>query len=248
MDLKLSWKYALAFFALNDVISELHEQSHMTTNWLIYGCFGPRDFNNVHGCAGMDGFALAAGIAGPLFSYLVMWAGVWVLMRAATASAPSIGFTLVFAPLPFARIFTALMGGGDERGFVAKLLEGAVTVPQSRWLAVAMTLLFCGPPIYFAWRALSNQRRGAIIAGFCVVPLLVIFAYKFVVLNGLLARGVLAEPVIFGTPALVVVVFVLALVATVVWRPWLQGLERQPVVPAQAGTDAGPLAAGPVAD
>jgi hypothetical protein len=223
--LKISWKYVVAFFALNNVISELHEQSHIQANWLINACYGPRDFNLVNACAGMPNLALMAAFAGPMFSYLVMWAGVAVLMRAAGSAGRSIGFTLVFAPLPFARIFTALVGGGDERGVVARLLEGVATLPQARWLAVAMTLAFCAPPIWIAWRDLANKHRTWLVAGFCVVPLLVIYAYKFTLLNGLLARGVLAEPVYFGTPAFVQVFFALTLVLVLVGWPWLRRLE-----------------------
>jgi hypothetical protein len=235
VQLKIGWKYVAAFFALNNVISELHEQSHIQTNQLINSCYGPRDFNLVHACAGMSELALPAAFAGPLFSYLVMWIGTRILLRAMTPAGRSIGFTLVFAPLPFARIFTALMGGGDERGVVARLLEGVATLPQARWLAVAMTLLFCGPPIYFAWRALTNKHRGWLVAGFCVVPLLVIYAYKFMLLNGLLARGVLAEPVFLGTPAFVLVFFALTMVVVLAGWPWLQRLDQSNGVGAVPG-------------
>jgi hypothetical protein len=238
MHLQISWKYAVAFFALNNVISELHEQSHIQTNWLINSCYGPRDFNLVQACAGMPNLALMAAFAGPLFSYLVMWAGVVVLMRAASSAGRSIGFTLVFAPLPFARIFTALMGGGDERGVVARLLEGAVTLPQARWLAVAMTLAFCAPPIYIAWRALANKHRTWLVAGFCVVPLLVIYAYKFTLLNGLLARGMLAEPVFFGTPAFVQVFFAFTLAVVLVGWTSLRRLDSTDEVEAVAAQPA----------
>ena len=45
MRLHIGWKYVLGFLALNGMVSELHEQAHMTTGRIVHGCYGPRDFN-----------------------------------------------------------------------------------------------------------------------------------------------------------------------------------------------------------
>jgi hypothetical protein len=209
-----------AFFALNGVVSELHEQAHITTGRLVHGCYGPRDFNNWQECAASS--VPLASMAGPVFSYIVMWLGAWLLARAATPARRALGFALVFSPLPFARVFTVLMGGGDEKIFLTAFAGDAVPPGVLRACALALTLLFCAPPVWMAWRALDNRHRGWIVAGFCVVPLLVIWVYKFKVLNGLLLQGVLATPVILGTPAFVLLVFALMLLATMLTWRWLQ--------------------------
>lgn len=228
MQLKIGWKYVLAFLAFNGVISELHEQAHITTGRFITGCYGERDFNVWQSCTqGADAFPFAAPMAGPLFSYLVMWIGVWLLMRAATPAGRSIGFSLVFAPLPFARVFTAVMGGGDEKIFLMRVFGEAIPPGVLRLLAIAITLAFCAPPVIAAWRAIDNLRRTWYIAGFCVLPLLVIWVYKLKFLNGLLLQGVLTTPVVIGTPAFVLVVFAGMLVATALMWPWLQCLEAE---------------------
>lgn len=229
MYLRINWKYAAAFLALNGVVSELHEQAHITTGRLISGCYGPRDFNVWEGCAtGSPALPFAAPLAGPLFSYIVMWLGAWLLLRARTAAGRSAGFSLVFAPLPFARVFTALMGGGDERMVLARLLGDAVGSGTLRGLAIVLALAFCAPPVIVAWRALSNRHRGWYVAGFCVLPLIAIWAYKFKLLNTLLAHGVLASPVLIGTPALVLVVFAAMCTLALLWKPWLEQLEQRP--------------------
>ncbi|HWJ95080.1 MAG TPA: hypothetical protein VNT33_10175 [Telluria sp.] len=229
MHLRISWKYVAAFLVLNGVVSELHEQAHITTGRLISGCYGPRDFNVWEGCAsGSAALPFAAPLAGPLFSYLVMWWGAWLLLRGRSAAMRSVGFSLVFAPLPFARVFTALMGGGDERMVLARLLGDALGSGALRWLAVMLALAFCAPPVVAAWRALSNRHRGWYVAGFCVLPLIVIWIYKFKLLNTLLADGLLADPVLLGTPALVLVVFAGMCALTVLWKPWLEQLEARP--------------------
>ncbi|MGZ3183158.1 MAG: hypothetical protein ACXU8N_12020 [Telluria sp.] len=217
MELRVGAKYAVAFLALNGVISELHEQAHITTGRLVTGCYGPRDFNVWESCAaGHDPLPWAAPLAGPLFSYLVMWFGIWLLRAASGSTARALGFALVFAPLPFARIFTAALGGGDEKIFLTILGVG-----QARWLALAVTLLACGLPVCLAWRALANRGRTWIVAGLCVLPLLAIWVYKLKGLNTLLQQGVLAEPIALGSPAFVLVVFALMLGATLLTWRWL---------------------------
>jgi hypothetical protein len=229
MELKIGWKYLVGFLALNGVISELHEQAHITTGRLITGCYGERDFNTWQGCSeGSQALPFAAPLAGPLLSYAVMWIGAWLLARSATAAGRSIGFSLIFAPLPFARVFTAVMGGGDEKIFLMRLSGEALPPGAAHWLAAAMALLFCAPPVYAAWRATANRHRGWYIAAFCVLPLLVIWAYKLQLLNRLLQQGVLATPVAFGTPAFVLIVFGAFLVTTVLCWRWLQRVEGEP--------------------
>jgi hypothetical protein len=94
-----------------------------------------------------------------------------------------------------------------------------------RWCALALALACCAPPVWMAWRALANRRRGWIVAGFCVLPLLVIWVYKLKLLNALLLQGVLEYPVVIGTPAFVLAVFAFMVAATgLTWR-WLQTLD-----------------------
>lgn len=220
MRLHMTWKYPLAFLALNGVISELHEQAHITTGRIVHGCYGPRDFNVWQTCAeGVQQLPFAASLAGPLFSYAVMWLGVWLLLRGATLQSRSIGFSLIFAPTPFARILTAVMGGGDEKVFFATLAGDALAPASVRVLALVMVLVFCVPPVVIAWRSIENRWRTWIVAGFCVLPLIAVMAYKFRFLNGLLHDGVLATPVIIGTQPLVLLVFGAMLLVTVaMWR------------------------------
>ena len=228
MRLHIGWKYVLGFLALNGIVSELHEQAHMTTGRIVHGCYGPRDFNVWQTCAnGADALPFAASLAGPLFSYAVMWLGVWLLLGAGTAARKSIGFTLIFAPLPFARIFTALAGGGDEKVFMMSVAGDALTPAAARLLALAMVLLFCVPPVVVAWRAVENRWHAAYIAGFCILPMVVVMAYKFKFLNGLLHDGVLATPAVIGTPPLVLVVFAAMAVLTAALWDSLKGLATR---------------------
>jgi len=231
MKIRITWQYFIAFFALNGVISELHEQAHINVGRLVHGCYGPRDFNNWNSCAtGSQSLPWAAPLAGPLFSYFVMWLGVWMLGRARTIAQKSLAFSIIFAPLPFARIFTAAMGGGDEKILMTRIFLG---MPEgvARWLALALTLAICLPPIVIACRALSNRLRVWYVAGFCIVPLIVIWCYKLKFLNGLLLQGLFAEPSILGTPLFVHIVFGIMLATVIAMRGWLQRIDgRLPLI------------------
>ena len=206
MRVRITWRYLLAFFALTLLLGEAHEQAHITTGRIVCGGYGPRDFNAWRTSAECvrPHLALLATTTGPLFSYAVMWLGAWLLARGGSAARRAVGFSLVFGALPFARVFTALMGGGDEGVVLRRLLGGELSRESIRWVTVALVLACCAPPVVIAYRNMRNRFRALYVAGFCVLPLLILGVYVFMFLNGLLARGVWATPPIAGTPPLVV--------------------------------------------
>jgi hypothetical protein len=114
MNVNITWSYAVVFFALNMIMGELHEQAHITTGFLVCGCYGPRDFNVWSTCdqCAHPSLAILATLAGPLFSCTLMWLGAIFFCKSNNKLKQSFGFSLVFANLPFARIFTALNGWG----------------------------------------------------------------------------------------------------------------------------------------
>ena len=65
--------------------------------------------------------------AGPALSYFMMWLGAWVVWR---GRRPLLGLALVVAYVPFLRLLTAVMGGGDE-GVLMRLWSPM----HARWLA-----------------------------------------------------------------------------------------------------------------
>ncbi|HEY5800384.1 MAG TPA: hypothetical protein VIT92_09185 [Burkholderiaceae bacterium] len=227
MHLKLTWKYLLAWYALSEVLSELHEQAHITTGYLLAGCYGPRNFNVWQLCAENPPLpAFLPSLAGPLFSYLVFWLGAWLMTRPHTAGSRRriIGFSLTLAALPFARIFTSAMGGGDEKTVL--MLMGLDPL-LARWSAFAVVLVMCGVPIIVAARTLNNRRRALIVAGFCILPLPVIMLWKFKFLNSLLGTGHGAQNAAFGAPAFVLGYVALCAVGLLLMRRWLLAGDPQ---------------------
>lgn len=229
LNIKISLKYLAALFPLTIISGELHEQVHITTGRIICGGYGPRDFNawqTAADCA-QPSLAFLATMVGPLFSYLVMWLGAFLLLKAKSLNYKAIGFTLIFAPLPFARVFTVAMGGGDEKVVLRRFLEGDFSPATIKIFAFLLVSLFCVPPVLIALRSIKNRFSLLYVIGFCVLPLIILGAYVLTFLNSLLASGFLSEVSILGTPNLVIAHFLLMAVLLFFNRRWLFELNSE---------------------
>ena len=115
MKLKLTAIYVLTFLALTFLMHEVHEIAHTTVGRIICGCWGQRDFNVWGVCDTCNSpLAIVATLAGPLFTFLMIWYGTTFLKDNNSNAEKSFGFSLIFANLPFARLLTSILGGGDE--------------------------------------------------------------------------------------------------------------------------------------
>src|SRR5258708_14806374 len=126
MKIKLTPVYFLCFFSLVFLIHEIHDWAHFILSASYCGCLGNRAFDSWSVCntcvTSAYGLALAT-LAGPLVNYIMIWSG-WALMHAENPSEKqSIGFSMVFAALPFPRMMGALAGGGDETSALRQLFQ-----------------------------------------------------------------------------------------------------------------------------
>ncbi len=199
LHLKINWKFLFALFTLMLCTGELHEQVHIQTGRIVCGGYGERDFNawkTAADCAA-PAWRFLSTLVGPLFSFAVMWTGAFLLTKARSLSYKTIGFALIFAPLPFARIFTALMGGGDEKTVLVALFKDEFNLGTIKVAAAVIVSLICLPPLFIAFRHLKNRFAILYVIGFSVLPLVVLGLYIFKFLNPLLANGVYL-PRLFG--------------------------------------------------
>ncbi|UOG75127.1 hypothetical protein MTX78_00680 [Hymenobacter tibetensis] len=202
MKLTLTWSSLLAFVALLFFLGEAHELVHTGLGRLLCGGWGQRDFNVwtlCDTCAVGRPWNLAATFAGPIFTFAVGWWGYFLLDSRNHASKQAVGFALVFATLPFARILGALMGGNDEVYALSKLLPYAVAWP----LGAVLVLLATVPPLVRAYTVLLSPRRIWMWLAFFLLPTVVVFVVVLGALNSLLASGFLATYWILGSPILV---------------------------------------------
>ena len=202
-EIKLTLKNSIAFLALLFIMHEAHEIAHTAIGRLLCGCWGERDFN-VWGvcdhCAVSQDLEFIATLAGPLFSFLMIWWGASLLKQTNTTSQKSIGYALIFANLPFARILTAVaMGGGDEVYTLKHFMENDTLA----WvLGSILIVLICAYPLYKAYTAITRRR----LLWFLLFFIAPTFIDLFIVLGGMnkiLNNGILATYWILGSPILV---------------------------------------------
>jgi hypothetical protein len=197
MRIVFTWRSLAAFVALLFCLSEAHELVHTGLGRLLCGCWGTRDFNVwslCAACAHQPLQNLAATLSGPLFSFALMWVGYWLMAPGRSGAQWSLGFALVFATIPFARILGAVfMGGNDEVYALSKVMPY-----YPAWaLGGAAVLLATGPPLVRAYATLHPRGRLWVFLGFFL------FLVVLGALNSLLANGFLATYWILGSPLLV---------------------------------------------
>lgn len=203
MKLQLNIRNLVAFFLFAMFMGEAHEIAHFVIGKIICGCWPEyRDFNAwriCQSCKASNPNWYWPTAAGPIFSMTLAWTGMFML-KDNQSGKQSLGFFLIWANVPQARIMTVFMDGGDEMLVLRNLTMNTSAESYFRYLAYAVVLIMALPPIVASFRAIRNQRRWLYNLGFMILPLVIIGAYGFVFLNELLERGLLSEVWIMGTP------------------------------------------------
>jgi hypothetical protein len=219
--MKISTRYAISFLLLLIVMMELHEILHITTGKILCGCWGPRDFNVwalCEGCKETQPLWWIATAAGPLFSFALMWLGM-VWLGSDNPNMKALGFSFIFSNIPFGRMTTVMMGGGDEMVVVRNFMGEGFTRTEKIIVGSIMVMLLGAPPIVMAWREIQNRNRWLIFLGFLTAPLLFLLLYTLNGLNAILEAGFLAEDWIMGTPLLITLHTALAAILLVLsWK------------------------------
>lgn len=226
MPLKLNAKFIIAFLTLTFVMHEAHEIVHTSIGRLICGCWGERDFN-VWGlcgdCSEEKPYSIIATFAGPIFTFGMIWLGASWLGQNRTNKEKTLGFSLLFANMPFARILTAAFGGGDEVYGLNKILENH----QLAWIiGLGLLLLISFYPLYKAYHFIENKYKIGWFLLFLLVPVFIDLLVVLGLMNTLLQKGILSNYWILGSPVLVTVWTVSVLVIFLVARKGIYTLEK----------------------
>ncbi|HEX6590244.1 MAG TPA: hypothetical protein VF039_14655 [Longimicrobiales bacterium] len=178
-----------------------HELVHHLVARATCGAWGTMTFSTFELATGCEpaGPVLLATLAGPVLTYLMMYAGAALILRGRTLA----GVTLVLANLPLARLVTVLMRGGDEMVLGRAWIGGDAAWP----VLLALTIALLAGPVALAWRAIANRRRAALFAALLVLPLFVDVLVKRVLLARLLDSWPAA---VGGVPLLFVVAMAVA--------------------------------------
>ncbi|MEP6952406.1 MAG: hypothetical protein ABI863_24145 [Ginsengibacter sp.] len=228
MNIRLSFSYVITFLLLLIVMLEFHESVHIVVGRFICGCWGTRDFNAWSLCDGCDkrhSFSWIATLAGPLFSFGLMWLGMaW--LSSANSKKKALGFSLIFSNIPFGRISQVMMGSGDEMTVMRSVFKNNFSDAQMILICSVIVLGLGLPPIIKAFRTLTNRLSWLYILGFLAVPLLFLLIYILTFLNFFLNKGFLSATWIMGTPLLITLHTGIALIFLILFRKSLFSINR----------------------
>ena len=217
MKLKLNFKFIIAFMALTFVLGEAHEIVHTTVGRIICGCWGQRDFNNWGICESCTTpLALWATVAGPVFTFIVIWIGYRMIKKNESDNSKVLGFLLIFASLPFARILNAILGVGDEIMVLTNLLDNHTMAWIIGFVGIVLITIF---PLVQAYRIVENKNKIGWFLLFFLIPTVVYILIILGVMNTLLNNQVLSEYWILGSPKLVTIwTFGVVILLLLTWK------------------------------
>ena len=199
MKIDLNWRFCLALLAAIFVFGELHELAHLTVAYLVCGAPGHQtDFNLWTLCesCNTNPHAYVATLAGPVFSYVLMWTGFF-LLRSKNSEKWQTGAVLVLSNIPFARIFTAAIGGGDETTVLRTLfVDQNVLLLKIIGFLIVFALAF--PPLLMIWRRMTREHRFLRVFAVAALPLPIMMMYEFKLLGRVLQSGFLSEAHFLG--------------------------------------------------
>jgi len=171
-----------------------------------------------------------------------MWLGAIWFSRSSNISRRALGFSIVFANLPFARLFTALIGGGDEKVVLQQLPGMDLSSLYPKIAAVLIVGLLAIPPVVWLYRNLANKMRGWIIAAFLVLPLIYGMLYHHMFLNYLLHKGIGAGITIMGTPDIIIIHTLVMLLMVLLFRKALTNAFASTTSGSEAARSGGEIA------
>ena len=230
MKITLTKKNTTALLFLSFVMQETHEIAHTSVGRFICGCWGKRNFNVwtvCKGCSSEQPLSILATVAGPVYSFLVIWTGFYLLTKA-PAKLKSIGLAFVVSTMPFSRILTPIFGGGDEVLVLKKLWNNHTLA----WIvSVIIVLSLTIPPVIKIWNTIDNRRKPLWMAGLIFVPFLMTGVVVFGIFQTLLLdNGFLKEYWVLGSPMLVTVWLIFCVAVCLIFGRSLTTL-LQPTAP-----------------
>lgn len=216
MKIKITFKFIVAFLALTFVMLELHEIVHTTVGRIICGCWGERDFNAWEICESCRNSKLAwlSTLAGPIFTFIMIWIGSSYLKISNTNQQKSLGIALIFSNTPFGRILNPFLKSGDEVTLMHKLIEN---LSLASFITLIVILLITVYPMYRAFRTIQNKPIGYFML-FFFAPVVAIILVILIILNTILSKEILSETGFLGSPIIVNLWSIFVLTIFVIFR------------------------------
>lgn len=158
MKIRITWRYCVAFYCLVMLYVSLHELVHHFAGALICGDWGYKTFNYFEtACSDENPARFIATLAGPVFTFAMMWVGAWMLRRdQSTAYTKQLGFALIFAQLPLQRMINPFFRMNDEFYAAVNLWGDTFWI---YWGVIIVIWGICIPPLHIAYQSIENRRK-----------------------------------------------------------------------------------------
>ena len=156
INLKINWKYSLAFYCIGMLYASLHELIHHVAGFIICGEWGTKSFNYFETACDDDPISYIATYTGPIFTFIMMYVGAYFLNDKFSNYKKHLGFALIFAQLPMQRMISPFFKMNDEYYATANLLGDNDYV---YWLVIAVIWIICLPVLIKAYKAINNKNR-----------------------------------------------------------------------------------------
>jgi len=154
--LKITWRYCLAFYCIIMLYASLHELVHHFAGYLVCGDWGTKTFNSFSTTCDNEAKSYIATYIGPLFSFGMMYVGMYFLRQNNSAFKKHLGFAMIFAQLPFQRMVSPFFRMNDEFYASSKLFGNTDVV---YWIVIILIWLICLPPLIKAYKVIQNKYK-----------------------------------------------------------------------------------------
>jgi len=189
--LRFTWKYCLAFYCVIMLYVSVHELVHHFSAFALCGGeWGFKTFNYFETACEGTTLSYLATFMGPLFTFGAMYYGAYLLKPNNSELKKHLGFAVIFAQLPMQRMVSPFFRMNDEFYASAALFGDT---PLVYWVVTSLIWAICLPPLWAAFKAISNKRRLLWFAWYFLLFPYLIWGPVFGVLEYLMvSRGVLA--------------------------------------------------------
>ena len=192
--LKITWKYCLSFYCIIMLYASLHELVHHFSGYLICGDWGLKTFNYFETACEQEPKSLIATYIGPLFSFIMMYVGAYLLTQKSSDYKKHLGFAILFAQLPFQRMLSPFFKMNDEFYATSNLFGDT---PLVYWSVIIIIWMICIPPLIKAYQSIENQYRIIWFLFYLVLFPYLLWGPAFGVLEFLMVKKkLLAQPLI----------------------------------------------------
>ncbi len=216
--LRVTWKYCVAFYCVIMLYVSLHELVHHFAGYAICGDWGYKTFNYFETACEDQLKSYYATYAGPLFSFLMMYVGAYLVRAGSSDYRRHLGFAMIFAQLPLQRMVMPLFRMNDEFHASVHLFGDT---PLTFWGTASVVWLVAVPPLVVAYRGIENRWKTAWFLFYLVLFPYLLWGPVFGLLEFLMVnRGVL-DGTLIGIGGLFIVNEVVTIAAYLLVRRWI---------------------------